>query len=53
LWGAALFVGVLGTVVLYRRWRKPWPTYLMTTPVLLAVAVLCFESLAHLLPATM
>jgi sortase A len=53
LWGVALFVGILGTVVLYRRWHKPWPTYLMTTPVLLAVAVLCFQSLAHLLPATM
>jgi sortase A len=53
LWGLALAVGLFITVVLYRRWRKPWPTYLMTTPVLLAVAVLCFESLAHLLPATM
>jgi sortase A len=53
LWGAALVIGVFGTVVLYRRWRKPWPTYLMTTPVLLALAVLCFQSLGHLLPATM
>jgi sortase A len=53
LWGVALLVGIVLTVVLYRRWRRPWPTYLMTTPVLLALAVLCFESLAHLLPATM
>jgi sortase A len=53
LFGVALLVGIVGTVVLYRRWRKPWPTYLMTTPVLGALAVLCFQSLAHLLPATM
>jgi sortase A len=53
LWGLALVALISATVVLYRRWRKPWPTYLMSTPVLAAVAVLCFESLAHLLPATM
>jgi sortase A len=53
LWAIALVVGVFGAIVLYRRWRQPWPTYLMTTPVLLALAVLCFQSLGHLLPATM
>lgn len=53
LWGVALLAGIVLTFVVYQRWRRPWPTYLMTTPVLLALAVLCFESLAHLLPATM
>ena len=53
LWGIVLVAGVIFTIVLYQRWRRPWPIYLMTTPVLLAVAVLCFGSLAQLLPATM
>lgn len=52
-WGALLLAGIGLTLALYRRWRRPWPTYLMTTPVLLALAVLCFENLAHLLPATL
>ncbi len=53
LWGIAL-VAVLGlTVRLYRRWRKTGPIYLMTTPVLLVLAVLVFQNLAHLMPATL
>ena len=52
-WGFALLLGAVITTLLYRRWRKPWPVYLMTTPVLAALAVLCFQSLAQLLPATM
>jgi sortase A len=52
-WAVALLLGLAGAALLYRRWRRPWPTYLMTTPVLVALAVLCFQSLAHLLPATM
>ena len=53
IWGVAFLFGAIATTILYRRWRKPWPVYLMTTPVLMALAVLCFQSLAHLLPATM
>jgi sortase A len=53
LWGIALVAGLLMSVRLYRRWKHTWPTYLMTTPVLLALAVLVFQNLAHLLPATL
>jgi sortase A len=53
LWLAALVAGLLFTVRLYRRWGHTWPTYLMTTPILLAVAFLVFQSAAHLLPATL
>jgi len=53
LWGIALVAGLLLSVRLYRRWKQTWPTYLMTTPVLLALAVLVFQNLAHLLPATL
>jgi sortase A len=53
LWGLALLAGLAVTVRLYRRWHKTWPTYLMTTPVLLAFAVLVFQNLAHLMPATL
>ncbi|MBI2710239.1 MAG: class E sortase [Actinobacteria bacterium] len=36
---------------LYRRWLR-WPTYLLTSPVLLALLIGVFESLGSLLPAT-
>jgi sortase A len=53
LWAIALIAGLGFTVRLYRRWRRTWPIYLMTTPVLLALAVLVFQNLAHLMPATL
>jgi sortase A len=53
LWFLALMVGLFVTVRLYRRWNHTWPTYIMTTPVLLAFAVLVFQNAAHLLPATL
>ncbi len=53
LWGLALLAALATTVRLYRRWRKTWPIYIMTTPVLLALAVLVFQNLAHLMPATL
>ena len=53
LWAAALLGVIAVTVRLYRRWNHTWPTYLMTTPVLLAFAVLTFQNAAHLLPATL
>ena len=53
LWGLALLAGIGVTVRLYRRWRKTWPTYLMTTPVLLAFVVLVFQNVAQLMPATL
>ena len=53
LWGIALLVAIAVTVRLYRRWHRTWPTYIMTTPVLLAFAVLVFQYVARLLPATL
>jgi sortase A len=41
----------LGARVLYRRWLR-WPTYLITTPILLALLIMFFESVSQLLPAT-
>jgi sortase A len=41
----------LGARILYRRWLR-WPTYLITTPILLALLILFFESVSMLLPAT-
>jgi sortase A len=53
LWALAL-LGTIGvTVRLYRRWAHTWPTYLMTTPILLAFAFLLFQNAARLLPATL
>lgn len=53
LWGIAFLVVTAVTVRLYRRWHRTWPTYIMTTPVLLALAVLVFQYVARLLPATL
>lgn len=53
LWAVALLLAILASVRLYRRWHHTWPTYIMTTPVILALAVLVFQDLAHLLPATL
>lgn len=53
LWGIALIALLLLTVRLYVRWHKPWPTYIMTTPVLIVLAILFFQDVARLLPATL
>ncbi|MFI0424254.1 sortase [Spongiactinospora sp. 9N601] len=50
-WGLATVGALFGTIVLYRRWRTV-STYLVTSPVLLAAALLWFESLARLIPST-
>lgn len=52
LWGALLVGAYLGARWSYRRWLR-WPTYLISTPVLLALCWLFFESLSQLLPATL
>ncbi|HKA94240.1 MAG TPA: class D sortase [Acidimicrobiia bacterium] len=47
-----LLVGVfLAARILYRRWLR-WPTYIITTPILLALLILFFESVSMLLPST-
>jgi sortase A len=52
LWIVLLLAGCVGTVYLYRR-IGGWTTYVLTTPVLLAVAFLLFDNLARALPATL
>jgi len=54
LWGV-VFVGALFlTVGAYRRWNdKIWAIYLLSTPIVIAVALVCFENLLRLLPATL
>jgi sortase A len=54
LWGVALAVGLVATFAAYRRWRQRlWTVYLLTTPILLALALIWFQNLTRLLPATM
>ncbi|MEZ0074719.1 sortase [Planotetraspora sp. GP83] len=50
-WGAVFFGLLSGTLMLYRRWRRI-STYLLTTPALLAIALIWFEALARLIPST-
>lgn len=50
-WGAALGLGIWSARLIYRRWPKP-VAYLITTPILVALVLLVFESLSGLLPAT-
>jgi len=46
-----LVAAFLAARLLYRRWLR-WPTYLITTPIILAILILFFESVSQLLPAT-
>lgn len=50
--GVLLLTALLGADALYRRWRR-WPTYLLTTPVVLALLLAWMESVASLLPTTL
>ncbi|RAY11386.1 hypothetical protein DPM19_30650 [Actinomadura craniellae] len=50
-WGLAMLGTLVVTSLLYRRWRRV-STYLITTPPLLAVGLLWFESVARLIPST-
>jgi hypothetical protein len=54
LWGIVL-VGSLGLVInAYRKWAAQiWTIYLISTPIVLAIALLWFENLYRLLPATL
>lgn len=51
LWAEALLLAVGLTTWAYQRWAA-WPTYVTSTPVLLAVVWNIYESLARLLPNT-
>lgn len=50
-WGGLLAAAAVGAALLYRRWLR-WPTWLLTTPVLLALTLRFFQSVTDLFPAT-
>ncbi|MGC9961454.1 MAG: sortase [Acidimicrobiales bacterium] len=52
-WGVALVVLLIGTVVAYRRTGRVLLVYVLSTPILLPVALFTFQNAARLLPATM
>ena len=52
LWMELLILVLFGAYILYKRWSR-WATYLLTTPVVIALALLLFESFGRLLPATL
>ena len=53
-WGVVLVGFLFFTIAAYRRWEEQiWTVYLLSTPVMLAIALLFFESLYRLLPATL
>jgi sortase A len=52
-WGVALVLLLIGTVIAYRRTGRTLLVYVLSTPILLPVALFTFENAARLLPATM
>lgn len=50
--GVLLLSALVGADSLYRRWRR-WPTYLLTTPVIIALLLAFMENLSSLLPTTL
>jgi hypothetical protein len=52
IWAELLLVVALGTAWMYRRWPR-WTTWLVTTPVLLLLLLLVYDSFLSLLPATL
>ncbi|GAA3196915.1 sortase [Actinocorallia longicatena] len=52
LWAEALLLAVALTTWSYLRWSR-WPTYVTSTPVLLAILWNIFECVARLLPNTL
>lgn len=53
LWGELLLVALAITWVLYRRRFSPAVTYILTTPVLIALAYLFYGALATMLPPSL
>lgn len=52
-WALLLICSLVVTVAAYRRARRPFLVYLLSTPVVVLTMLLTFENLARLLPATM
>lgn len=54
LWGALLVAGIYATITGYRRWEnQEWVIYIVSTPVILAIALVWFGTIFRLLPATL
>lgn len=54
LWGLALAAALGATIWAYQRWRQHvWAIYLLTTPIVLALALVWYSNLIRLLPATL
>ncbi len=52
LMGALLLAALLAADTLYLQWRR-WPTYLLTTPLILALAFAWMENLSSLFPSSL
>ncbi|HEX2701345.1 MAG TPA: sortase [Acidimicrobiales bacterium] len=48
----ALLAAAVGAALLYRRWRL-WPSWIITTPILVAAVYVVFDSFSGALPATL
>ena len=54
VWGLILIAALALVIDAYRRWANQiWTVYLISTPVVLTIALLWFENLYRLLPATL
>jgi len=51
-WALLFLLAAAGTGFALWRWRRPWPTYLLAAPILLACGLFVVESVALMLPAT-
>jgi LPXTG-site transpeptidase (sortase) family protein len=49
LWSQALLITVIAATVAEHRWSR-WPTYLLATPVVIAVTICVYQNVAGLLP---
>jgi sortase A len=52
-WGAGLVIALAATVIAYRRTGRAVLVYVLSTPILLPLALFTFQNAARLLPATM
>ena len=50
--GILLFAALATAQILYQRWRK-WPTYLLTTPIILALVFAWMDGLLSSFPSTL
>jgi sortase A len=54
VWGILFTASLFVAIAFYRRWRDQiWAVYLLSTPIVLAIALGFFENLYRLLPATL